>query len=224
MVKTALITGGAKRLGRHIALALAANGWDVVAHYNSTQPDAELKKATKTCVQADLMNANELSKLFEHGKIDLLINSASIYEKIAFAESAESDFERNFALHVKAPYFLSQKFSQQGGSHIINIIDAFVVNNKTKFFPYLLSKKSLLELSHMLAVELAPKVRVNAILPGVMREFNSNLDPDFLAQRKKLLPQGDFASANEVVQAINFLADSNLTGQEIYVDSGEHLI
>lgn len=224
MVKRALITGGAKRLGRHIALALAKSGWEVVIHYNSTQPDTELKKVTKAFVQADLMNSNELDSLFKCGKIDLLINSASIYEKIGFIDSKESDFERNFALHVKAPYFLSQKFASQGGSHIINIVDAFVVNHKTKFFPYLLSKKSLLELSRMLAVELAPKVRVNAILPGVMREFNSNLDQDFLAQRRKLLPQGDFASANEVVQAIKFLCESVLTGQEIYVDSGEHLI
>ncbi len=223
-MKTALITGSAKRLGREIALKLAADGWSVIVHYNKTQPDAELKKIAKALVQADLSESANYSKLFECGKIDLLINSASVYEKKSFTQSTEADFDLNINIHLKAPYFLSLLFAKQGGSHIINIIDAFTRRSKTMFFPYLLSKKALLDLNRMLAIELAPNVRVNAILPGVMREFSTNLDPDFLAKRKALIPQGDFASAADVIKTIKFLNETDLTGQEIYVDAGEQLI
>ena len=223
-MKTALITGAAKRLGREIALSLANDGWEIIVHYNTTAPDSELKKLAKATIQADLTDYKQLPKLFEHGKIDLLVNSASIYEKKSFAASTEEDFDKNINIHVKAPYFLSQQFAKQGGSHIINIVDAFTKRSKTNFFPYLLSKKALLDLSRMLAVELAPKTRVNAILPGVMREFASNLDPEFLAKRKAQIPQGDFASAADVIKTIRFLNETELTGQEIYVDAGEQLI
>ena len=223
-MKTALVTGSAKRLGREIALELASEGWEVIAHHNTTLPDAELRKHAKAIVQADLSDVSQIAKLFSHGKIDLLINNASIYERKSFSASSEKDFDDNINIHLKAPYFLSQKFASQGGSHIINIVDAFTRKNKTAFFPYLLSKKALLDLSRMLAAELAPQVRVNAILPGVIREFTSNLDPEFLAKRKAMLPQGDFASKADIINAIRSLLESNLTGQEIYVDAGEQMI
>ena len=224
-MKTALITGSAKRLGREIALSLTNDGWEIIVHHNKTAPDAELVKLAKAVVQADLLNFNELPELFRHGKIDLLVNSASVYEKKSFAASTEQDFDDNINIHLKAPYFLSQLFAKQAtNGHIINIVDAFTKRSKTNFFPYLLSKKALLDLTKMLAAELAPNIRVNAILPGVMREFSTNLDPEFLAKRKALIPQGDFASSADVVKTIKFLNETSLTGQEIYVDAGEQLI
>jgi NAD(P)-dependent dehydrogenase (short-subunit alcohol dehydrogenase family) len=225
-MKTALVTGSAKRLGRKIAIDLASDGWNVIIHYHKTKPDAALKKITNIePVKADLLDFNQLPKLFQHGKVDLLINSASIYEKKKFLNSTEKDFDDNFDIHVKAAYFLSQYFAKQTKKgHIINMVDAFTVSNKSVYFPYLLSKKALLDLSRMLAVELAPNIRVNSIMPGVMKEFTDNLNPAFVKSRKKNLPQGDFASAEDVSRAIKFLNDSSLTGQEIYVDSGEHLL
>ena len=220
-MKTALVTGSAKRLGKEIATSLANNGWKVIWHHNSTPIDV----AGAVSVKADLTDFGQLPKLFEHGKVDLLINSASIYERKKFADSTEDDFDRNINLHVKAPYFLSQYFAKQTeNGHIINIVDAFIVKNKTVHFPYLLSKKALWDLTKMLAIELAPNIRVNAILPGAMREYSDNLDPEFKARRKAQIPQGEFATSKEVISAINFLINSELTAQEIYVDAGEHLL
>lgn len=223
-MKTAIVTGSAKRLGKEIALGLIADGWQVIIHYHTTHPSLELQHLAKVVVQADLTKTDETQKLFQHGKVDLLVNSASVYEKKKFAESTEADFDANIGIHLKAPYFLSQRFAAQGGSHIINIVDAFTVNDRSIYFPYLLSKKALRDLTCMLAVALAPEVRVNAVMPGAMREYSDNLDDDFKARRKALIPQGDFASSKEVVAAIKFLTDSQLTGQEIFVDAGEHLI
>jgi pteridine reductase len=218
-MKTALVTGSGRRLGKEIAQSLADAGWDVIWHYNTTKPPAGVKS-----VQANLQNIAELPKLFQHGKVDLLINSASIFEQNRFAESTPQQFDDNFNLHVKAPYFLAQSFAKQGGSHIINIVDAFTIRNKASYFPYLLSKKALLNLTRMLAVELGPNIRVNAILPGAMRNFSDNLNDEFKQRRKEQLPQGDFATSEDVIKAIKFLNETNLTGQEIYVDAGEHLI
>ena len=223
-MKTALVTGSAKRLGREIALGLIADGWQVIVNYHNSHPDLELQHQAKVVVQADLADIKQHEKLFQHGKIDLLVNSASVYEKKKFMESSEADFDANMDVHVKAPYFLSQRFAAQGGSHIINIVDAFTVNDKSIYFPYLLSKKALRDLSRMLAVALAPDVRVNSIMPGAMREYSDNLDADFKARRKALIPQGDFASSKDVIKAIKFLNESSFTGQEIFVDAGEHLI
>lgn len=223
-MKTALITGSARRLGKEIAQSLIADGWKVIIHYNTTHPSLELQHLAKVVVQADLTKFEELPKLFSHGKIDLLINSASIYEKISFLESTEQDFDNNYNIHVKAPYFLSQMFAKQGGSHIINIVDSYVSKDKTVHFPYLASKKALLGLSQMLSVELAPQVRVNAILPGLVDDVSDNMGDEFKEKRRQQLPQKEFVKSTDIIQAIKSLINSNLTGQNIYVDAGEQFI
>ena len=223
--KNALITGAAKRIGREIAIALSAAGWNVVVHYNKTKPD------WPKSVQADLNNFGEVTGLVKRaqdvlgGEINLLINNASIFEKVSFAETSEDVFDRHMSLHVKAPFFLAQAFAAQTkDGQIINMLDTNIVRNKTTYFAYLLSKKSLGSLTQMLAVELAPNIRVNAVCPSTIEGFSSNLDKDYLLQREKELPMGKFANLQSVLDAILFLTTSQLTGQEIFVDGGEQLI
>ena len=223
--KNALVTGAGKRIGREIAIALEKAGWNVCTHYNTSKPDSKIS------VQADLNDFDDVKNLVNKaseklgGEISLLINNASIFEKVGFLETSEDEFDRHMNLHVKAPYFLAQAFAKQTeNGQIINIVDTFTKRNSKNYFAYLLSKKSLANLSDMLAFKLAPKILVNAIFPGAMRGFNENLDPEFLKKRKAELPQQDFASPDDVIKTILFLADSNLTGQKIYIDGGEQLI
>lgn len=234
--RNALITGASKRLGREIAIALANKGWNIAIHHNTSPPDevlAELEKTgvKVTSVKADLLNSKEFRKIIPEaakklGEITLLINSASIFEKIKFMETDENTFDSNFDIHVKAPFFLSQDFAIQchSGGQIINIIDSNSIRNKTLHFAYLLSKKSLRNLSHMLSYELGPKIRVNSILPGPLMEYPGNDGSEYLDKRKNSLPLKEFATSKEVISALLYLVDSTLTGQEIFVDGGEQLL
>jgi pteridine reductase len=236
ITKNAIVTGAAKRLGRDIALELAKNGWNIAVHYNTTEPKDVLKEIAALGVKAvavkgDLLNFDEVSKLIakaakQLGEITLLVNNASIFEKIKFMESDENVFDSHMDIHVKAPFFLAQEFHLQchSGGQIINIVDSFVCRNKSTYFTYLLAKKALRDLSKMLAVELAPAVRVNAVLPGAIEEYRSNFDQDFINRRLGNLPMKKLVTSKDVTNAIMFLTNSNLTGQEIFVDSGEQLL
>ena len=236
ITKNALITGAAKRLGRDIALELAKNGWNIALHYHRTDPKSVLEEIKALGVkvvplQADLLKFSQIKKLVPHaaqelGEITLLVNSASIFEKKKFMDSDEEDFDQHLDIHAKAPFFLAQEFARQcqSGGQIINIIDSFTRHYKSTYFPYLLGKKSLRELSKMLAAELAPKIRVNAVLPGIIEEYRGNLSEDFVNKQLKELPMKKLVTASEVVAAIMLLVNSNLTGEEIFVDSGEQLL
>ncbi len=234
-VKTALVTGGAKRIGREIALSLAKNGWNIALHHNTTPADKVLKEIKAFGVEAIALKGNlhdhaSVVKLIPRanaqlGEISLLVNNASIFEKIPFSETSEDVFDRHFGLHVKAPFFLAQEFAKQTkNGHIISIADAFTGRNRSKYFAYLASKKALRALNKMLAVELAPDIAVNVILPGAVEEYSDNLDPEFLQRRIGQLPAGKLGSTAQILETLHFLLGCGLTGQEIFVDGGEHLI
>ena len=223
-VKNALITGGGKRVGYEIAKALKNEGWNVVIHCNNT-PVKDFPS-----VKADLTKFSEVMEVVSKtnkalGEITLLINNASIFNRVDFETTNEKLFDDNFSIHVKAPFFLAQEFAKQcSNGQIINIIDSFTIKNKKQFFAYALSKKTLRNLSQMLAVQLAPKIRINAIFPGPITEFSDNSDQDFLKKRVGQLPMKKLASISEITAAIINLTKNNLTGQEIFIDGGEQLI
>ena len=234
--KNALVTGAAKRIGSEIAIELAKNGWNVALHTNNSDASETLSKVKNLGVKAvvlksELGSAESAKKLMQNanaelGEISLLINNASIFEKVKFAETTEDIFDRHHDIHAKAPFFLAQEFATQckGDGHIINMVDTFIKRNNTSYFAYLLSKKSLANLSKMLAYELAPKIRVNAIMPSAVEEFKSNTDAEYLKNRKSKLPMLEFCSYTDITSAITYLANSNLTGQELYIDGGEQLL
>jgi NAD(P)-dependent dehydrogenase (short-subunit alcohol dehydrogenase family) len=233
--KTALVTGAAKRVGKAIAIALAADGWNVALHHNSTdifETARECEKlGAKVCfIKADLNSFADLQRIMPEanaalGEISLLINNASIFEKCSFAETTEDIFDRHMNINFKAPFFLSQQFAQQTqNGQIINICDTNIARNNTTYFAYLLSKKSLSSLTKMSAVEIAPQIRINEICIGIT-ELSDTHDEDFLTKRIAGLPLQRKTSLQEITETILHLSKADyLTGQSIFLDSGEQLL
>lgn len=233
--KTALVTGSAKRVGRAIALALAADGWKIALHYNSTDVSevaTECQKlgARTVTIKADLNDFTELQTVLPKanaalGEVTLLINNASIFEKCSFADTSEDVFDRHMNINFKAPLFLAQAFAKQcSGGQIINISDARVTDNKTAYYAYLQSKKALSDSTKMLAVELAPKILVNEICIGTT-ELYDNLDQKHLDEKVNRLPLRHKTTLAEICETILHLNKSSyLTGQSIFLDAGEQLI
>jgi NAD(P)-dependent dehydrogenase (short-subunit alcohol dehydrogenase family) len=190
-----LITGSARRLGRHTALHLARAGYDLALHYHSSQEDvqklqAEIEALGQRAVvlQGDLMQRDTLPALVAQAKealphLGVLINNASVFEPVSFADTSPEQFDLNFGLHVQAPFFLSQAFAQyckQGV--IINFLDSFIRRQSDSYFTYLLSKKTLAALTQSLAHALAPDIRVNAVAPGVILP-NGPFDAAYMEKR-----------------------------------------
>ena len=249
MSKAALITGGAKRIGKAIALFLAESGYDIVIHYSQSKKEAEelvikLKSlgVEAFCIKANLLKDFEISTLVDKsikliGKpLDLLINNASIFENDSLKSLTLESWDRHMFTNLKAPVFLSKEFSKQApdnskdenneilaSSNIINIIDQKVLNLNPRFFSYTLAKSSLKNFTKISAQELGPKIRVNAIGPGPILKASHQSEEQFQNQRKStLLKRG--SDVQEISRAILYIISSpGLTGQLITLDGGEHL-
>jgi len=180
--KTALITGGATRLGRAIALALAAEGMNLLLHYHrsarparQTQKEAESFGVRVSLLKADLGKFSGIQSLlrqaFRHSrKIELLINNAAIFYKTPLGQVKEKDWDAFQNVNLKAPFFLSEaiglRMVKQKEGKIINLADWSVYRPYTQYLPYCASKAGLVALTQGLARALAPHVPVNAIAPG----------------------------------------------------------
>lgn len=240
----ALITGCTKRIGRELALYLAKSGYDIIISYNSSQSDAEnLKKEIRekfsvNCeyFKCDLTKASEAEDLANFAaenfpNWNLLVNNASIFQKSRFLNEGDVDLLSNLNIHLISPLILSKKFAKiciekkTKDAQIINMIDKSVSHYKTSYFYYLLTKKFLLEFTKMLAVEIAPDVRVNAIALGFI--LNSIDEKDAKAETENLvkkIPLRRKGDVENVVQTFEFLlANKFITGQTIFVDGGDSL-
>lgn len=245
---TALITGGAKRIGREIALLLASQGYDLVISYNESKKDAEKlaaeigKKFKVKCdiFKADLRDTKQTKKLADFVKKNstnwnLLINNASIFRPSKFLTAPDSELAENFNIHFFSPLILAKEFAKpplkkgkgaakaaEGGfKQIINMIDKNIARYETKYFHYLLSKKSLAELTKMLATELAPQIRVNGIAPGFILSPIDNSDAQSFVKKIPLQKQGD---VKNIVEGIEFLLKNKfVTGQILFIDGGASL-
>ena len=231
--KLALVTGGAKRIGRAITLHLAKNGYDIALHYNTSEKEAhklakEIKKTGQKCklFQCDLSNINHVLKFMKKVKnqfpnLSLLINNASLFKENSLLNTDIKFFEKIFNVNFKAPFFLSREFARNFKvGQIINMLDTNIIRKNSKYFAYNLSKKLLYEFTKMSAYELGPRIRVNAIAPGPIlppkgkNKINLNSVP--------LKKQGDFKN---ITQAINYLIENSfVTGECLFVDGGKHLI
>ncbi len=245
MSGVALITGGAKRIGAEIAKNLAQNGYNIVISYNDSSDAAQnliqeiSKKYNVKCstFHCNLLDLDATKKLAEftrnfatqnNSSWNLLINNASIFNKSKFLANEVSSNLGDFNIHFFSPLILSQflaKNCQQG--NIINITDANITRHKTNYFYYLLSKKFLAETTKILATELAPNIRVNAVAPGLILE---NLSEDksceeWILAAKKTPLHNQKGSPQDIVAAINFLLTNPfITGQTLFVDGGQNLI
>ncbi len=237
--KCALVTGGAKRIGRAIVENLAANNYTVAIHcYDSTKDAdalaAEIKdQGGRACVvQADLTKMGEVADLIPQaasvlGPISVLVNNASIYENDQLGSLDPEQWDIHFDIHLKAPVFLSETFAAQNNNlHeglIVNIIDQRVWRLNPLFFSYTLSKSALWTATRTMAQALAPRIRVNAIGPGPTLKNNRQSDDDFTKQIAHLpLKQGpSLESFGETIRYFDNMP--SITGQMIATDGGQHL-
>ncbi len=234
--QTALVTGGAKRLGRSIALALAEAGVNISIHYRGSQAAAEATaddvraKGVKAVVlQADLATPGTAVGLYESavaeiGPIDILVNNASIFRQATLAQCSEEELHANIQLHANSPLQLSRCMSAAGRQGvIINLLDTRIARHDSAYGAYCLSKRMLADQTTMLALDLAPNIRVNGVAPGPILPPAGSRDGlmDELAARVPLQITG---TPDDISEAILFLVRSSfVSGQVIYVDGGSHL-
>jgi pteridine reductase len=237
--KVALVTGGAVRLGRAIALGLAEGGADVAITYNSSAGPAEKAVADiealgrgALSVQSNFNRALDMERLVAEvvahfGHLDVLVNSAAIFEPGRWHDTTEENWDRHFAINLKAPFFLSQAFAQALGEdargHIVNIADWRGVRPGTDHVAYTLTKSGLIAMTKSLALALAPRVQVNAIAPGLILPPPGR-DESYLEKKAPSIPLQRPGSAEEIVKAVLYLVRSDFaTGDLVYVTGGEHL-
>jgi pteridine reductase len=234
--KISLVTGGAKRIGRAIALALARQGTHVVIHYHTSQHEAESAAAEVRAygvqawtVQADLSDLAQVETVIPTarelaGTLDILINSASIFPQNRLTDFTADDFLQNMYTNALAPLWLSRAFAQQATEGvIINLLDTRMLDYDREHAAYHLSKRTLYTLTKMLSLELAPHIRVNGVAPGLILPPPGK-DETYLEQQKQTNPLHRIGSLDDITEAIVFLLRSDfITGQVIYVDGGRHV-
>lgn len=238
-MSVALVTGAAKRLGREIALQLAQNGWDIAAHYLSSEADAmqlaeEVRKIGRTCVlvQADLANEREVETIVERaeaagGPVTTLINSASVFEDDRLETSSRASWDRHLNTNLRAPLVLSQKFAQRlpvtSQGSIVNLIDQSVLRLSPQFLSYTVSKSALWTLTQTMAQALAPRVRVNAVAPGPALKASHQSQASFDRQVQSTLLRRPSGPEDIAAAVLYLVSAASVTGQMIAVDSGQHL-
>jgi len=238
--RVALVTGGAMRIGRAISIALAEAGCDLFIHYgHSARQAAETASRVESLGQrcetysADLSDAAQTQSVMEvavrrYGTIDILVNNAAIFLPGTLADTTEENWSRQFAINLRAPFLLSREFAAQlpadRGGQIINITDARVFRPDSDHFAYRLTKGGLVAMTEGLALDLAPRIAVNAVALGAILPppgaDSSKLDD--LVQRSVPLQR---AGSPEAVAAnvIHILRQDFLTGTTVRLDGGQFI-
>lgn len=235
-MRAALVTGAAQRIGRQIALDLAADGWAVAIHCNDSVAEAEELKARigrAVVVRGDLGDPDVPARLVAEAKAVLgpltcLVNNASRFEPDEVGTITTESWARHLAPNLLAPVLLAQAFAAQVSAdaqgNIVNIVDQRVLKLTPKFFSYTISKSALWTATQTLAQALAPRIRVNAIAPGPALPTIRMENEDFETQcRNTLLGVG--TSPSEIAAAVKFLlSQPSMTGQMLLLDGGQHLV
>jgi len=237
--RVALVTGGSKRIGRAIALALAAHGWDVAVHFRNSRADADAVVAQikqqgrrAAAIAADLCQEKEMAALLPRvaqalGPVGLLVNNASVFEQDSALTATRQGWDRHMEANLRAPFVLMQGFARQlpgdAEGAVINILDERVWKLTPHFVSYTVSKAGLWTLTQTMALALAPRIRVNAIGPGPTLPSPRQTDDQFRHQIE-MLPLQRGATPEEIARAAIFILDSPaMTGQMIALDGGQHL-
>ncbi len=237
-MKTALITGASKRIGKAIAEYLSEKGWNIIIHYNTSKiPAKELAETLTTkfpnqnssTITANLSIENEVTKLIpkaisKFGKFQLLINNASVFNSGYLKDTSVELFDSQINTNLKAPFILMRDFANLcKKGNIINFVDTRITTNKSDFAAYSLSKKALWELTKMAALEFAPAIRINAIAPGVTLS-PANKDENYLDQLAQNIPMKKQGGIEPILKSIDYILENNhLTGQLLFADGGENL-
>ena len=244
---TALVTAGARRLGRAMALYLARRGHDVAIHYNSSAAEAEATAAEARALgvraeifAADLLDLDQTETLVSRahealGPLTVLVNNASIFEYDNLDSATRESWDRHMGSNLRAPFVLTQAFARQApkadrsGAEpraqalVVNMIDQRVLKPTPEFMTYSLAKAGLWWLTQTSAQALAPDIRVNAIGPGPTLQGSRQSDDHFARQRAAtILERG--AGPADIQAALGYFLDADsVTGQLICVDGGQHL-
>ena len=237
-MKTALISGGAARIGAQIVRTLHENGYKVIIHCHQSEEVAQTlcrelnskQKNSAPVIVVDLGDNKDIKKLTQTIKsLDLLVNNASVFYPTSIKNSTIEDWDKTININLRAPFFIATGLSKvlaisQGS--IINIIDIHSDRPLKKFSIYNISKAGLKMLTKTLAKELAPNIRVNGISPGSIlwpqdESQLSDKEKMMMLDRIALKRQG---SPNDIAQAVLFLANAKyITGQIINIDGGRSL-
>ena len=235
----ALVTGGARRLGRAIALALADAGHPTVIHCRGSRDEAErlcaeirARGGRAAVVSADLAEERQVATLIPAavaaiGPIGVLVNNASIFERDEWDTADRASWDAHLDTNLRAPFILTQAFARAlppgAEGNVINMLDQRVWSLTPHFVSYTLSKAGLWALTQSMALALAPRVRVNAIGPGPVLPSPRQTAEQF-ARQCAATPLGRGADPEEVGRAVlAILALRSMTGQMIALDGGQHL-
>ena len=234
-----LVTGAAHRIGRAIALDLAAHGYGVAVHYNNSETAAaELTEAIidsggkAVAVKANLGVEEEVKSIIPAvtdalGPLTVLVNNASLFENDGIIDATRESWDMHMDVNLRAPFVLSQEFSRQIPDglegNIINILDQRVWSLTPYFMTYTISKSALWTLTQTLALALAPQIRVNGIGPGPTLQNARQTNEDFVRQWAET-PLGRKIMPDEIADTVRFIIHApSMTGQMIAIDGGQHL-
>ncbi len=237
--KMALVTGGARRLGRAFVLALARAGMDVIVHYGHAAQAAEETVAQArrhgvraVALQADLQEADEALHLVERAAESLalpqvLVNSAAIFVPGTLRNTDLDNWSRHFRINLRAPFLLTQSFARlldgQPGK-VVNIVDWRALYPGRQYLAYTLSKAALVTFTQMAARELAPHIQVNALALGAVLP-PPDKDEAYLERIVQRVPAKRAARVEEITDALLFLLRNDyITGEVLLVDGGAHLV
>lgn len=237
--RAALVTGGAQRIGGAIVSALAAAGYAVAVHANrSTSVARDLCSAIVAnggraeVVTADLADHDTACGLVAQaaakiGPLTLLVNNAGEFEADAIGELDRARFDRQFAINLRAPLFITEKFAAQvpanSDASVVNLVDQRIYKLTPHFMSYTLTKSALHTATITLAQALAPRIRVNAVAPGPTLP-SPRQDAGAFARQAATLPLGRGPTPQDVAEAVVYLAGArSVTGVTIAVDGGQHV-
>jgi NAD(P)-dependent dehydrogenase (short-subunit alcohol dehydrogenase family) len=240
--KVAIVTGAAKRIGRAIALGMAQRGWDIVVHYGKSAGQAqetvrEIKALGRhaAAVSCDLSDEAQVRALLpraadalETDRITCVVNNASLFEHDSAADFTVASLDAHMHANLAAPVLLARALydTTPAGSQsvVVNLLDQKLFNLNPDFLSYTLSKAALQSATTMLALALAPKVRVVGVAPGITMVSGDQTEAGF-EKARTMTPLGRSSTPEDVAATVCFAAElPAITGTTILVDGGQHLI
>lgn len=230
--KVVLVTGAGRRIGRSIALALGQAGAQVAVHYRNSEDEA--RRTAQECggraFQADLAEVDQIRRLFDdvqasYGRLDALVNNAALYCKTPILETTPEDWDNLHDANLRAVYFCCQAaarvmLEQPNGGRIVNLSSLGGLRPWAGYAPYNASKAGVIHMTRSLAKELAPKISVNSVAPGVI-EFSDEHEPS-VQRMIDATPMRRHGTGEEIAEAVLFFLSATpfITGQTLAVDGG----
>jgi pteridine reductase len=240
-VQVVLVTGGGRRIGAAIVRALHADGWKLLIHYRESadealalaaELDAQRADSVHT-LRADLLDVAALEQLAQHaharwGRLDALVNNASTYYATPLGQISAKSFDDLIGSNLRAPLLLTQACAalMADGGAVVNIIDALARRPAKNFAAYHAAKSGLWTLTEALALELAPRIRVNGVAPGHMLWPAHELSEAKKGAELARVPLGRLGGAEEIARVVRFLLSDDaayITGSVLPVDGGLRL-